>query len=81
MGIKRKLRPLLASSLLAGLTLIVATNVPQPSAAELQVLAAMNSVPVQKNGDCRGFLRYWLFGTATPSIDVWARVAPRERTQ
>lgn len=81
MGIKRKLRPLLASGLLAGLTLIATAYMPQPSAAELQALAAMNSVPVQKRGDCRGFLRYWLFGTAAPSIDVWARVAPRERAQ
>ena len=79
MGINRKLLPLLASGLPAGLTVVGAECMPQPSAAELQALAAMNSVPLQHAGDCRSFLRYWMFGTAQPSTDVWAAAAPLER--
>ena len=79
MGFIRKLLPLLLGSVLAGLTLTVAVRMPQPSAAELETLAAMNSVPLQHAGDCRSFLRYWMFGTAQPSTDVWAAAAPLER--
>lgn len=79
MGIKRKLLPLLASGLLAGLTPTVAVRMPQPSAADLHALAAMNSVPGPKNGDATSFLRYWMFGTAAPSTDIWAAVAQAER--
>lgn len=79
MGFIRKLLPVLLGSALAGVTLTVAVRMPQPSAADLEALAAMNSVPLQHAGDCRSFLRYWMFGTATPSSDVWTAAAPLER--
>lgn len=63
----RKLLPVLASGLLAGLTLVMAARMPQPSAADLEALAAMNSVPFERSGDHQAFLRNWMFGTATMS--------------
>ena len=80
MGIKRKLLPLLASGLLAGLTVVGAECMPQPSAAELQALATMNSIPVQQVGDCRGFLRFWLFGSVAAPADPVTTVAESQQS-
>jgi hypothetical protein len=67
MSTMRKLLPMLASGLLTGLTLLLAAQLPQPSADELQAVAELNTVPVQRRRDHQAFARYWLFGLATAS--------------
>ena len=67
MSTMRKLLPMLASGLLAGLTLAMAAQLPEPSPDELRAVAEMNTVPVQRRRDHQAFARYWLFGLATAS--------------
>lgn len=64
MGNIRRLLPVLASGLLAGLTLAMTAELPQPTPEELQAIGEMNTVPVQRRRDHEAYLRYWLFGTA-----------------